>query len=422
MRTWAFVVIALAIVVPARAQNGSVERLSLEQAIAVALTREPSTRVAAADLEMARGMRRQAALRANPTLSFERRAEPAGSDRSVDLSVEWPLDLFRRRPRLAVLDAEVEVAEHEAADVRQQLAGEVAIAYGEVAAANRQLAITDRIIAAASDQLELLRARAAEGSAPALDRDMADVDLRRLHADRLTQTGRVQGALLALKRRLGMPVEAALELTQTLEELSAAELGNSSTSDLVTRPDVRVAEARMRAAESRIGAARSEARPDITLFGSYMRMNSGFAQRAFNTAGQLERIRGQFNYVTGGVMVTIPVWNREQGSIAATTAARDAAQARADAARLTASAEVAEARVRYEYAGRAVALYQDTIRPLAQRNLDVVRETYTLGRATVVDVLTEQRRYLETEQAYTEALSDAYRSRINLRRATGELP
>ena len=98
-------------------------------------------------------------------------------------------------------------------------------------------------------------------------------------------------------------------------------------------------------------------------------------------------------------------------------AARTAAEARAEAARLTAASEVAEARVRYEQARRAVALYQDGIRPLARRNLDTVRETYQLGRATVFDVLAEQRRYLETERAYTDALPDAYASRVSLGRA-----
>jgi cobalt-zinc-cadmium efflux system outer membrane protein len=76
----------------------------------------------------------------------------------------------------------------------------------------------------------------------------------------------------------------------------------------------------------------------------------------------------------------------------------------------------------HEQAQRTVSLYEDGIRPLARRNLDTVRETYQLGRATVFDVLAEQRRYLETERAYTEALSDAYASRVSLGRARGVIP
>src|SRR6185503_8144039 len=114
---------------------------------------------------------------------------------------------------------------------------------------------------------------------------------------------------------------------------------------------------------------------------------------------------------------TVPLFNRQHGNLAAATAARRVAEARAESARLTAAVEVAEARVRYEHAIRAVTLYNDGVRPLARRNFETVRETYQLGRATVFDVLAEQRRYLETERGYTEALSDAYTSRVSLRRA-----
>jgi outer membrane protein TolC len=58
---------------------------------------------------------------------------------------------------------------------------------------------------------------------------------------------------------------------------------------------------------------------------------------------------------------------------------------------------------------------------MAQRNLEVVRETYTLGRATLFDVFNEQRRYLDFESGYTEALAEAFFAQTDLKRAQGEL-
>ena len=49
-----------------------------------------------------------------------------------------------------------------------------------------------------------------------------------------------------------------------------------------------------------------------------------------------------------------------------------------------------------------------------------MRQTFDLGRATVFDVLTEQRRYLEIEQAYTTTLREAWEARAALKRALGE--
>ena len=62
----------------------------------------------------------------------------------------------------------------------------------------------------------------------------------------------------------------------------------------------------------------------------------------------------------------------------------------------------------------AVALYAHDILPLARQNVSVVRQTYELGRGTVADVLGEQRRYLDIERAYTDALKQAYDARTSL--------
>jgi cobalt-zinc-cadmium efflux system outer membrane protein len=418
---------ALALVVCVGAPAGAQEApgdagVTLAQAVALALSREPASRAALADVAVARGMRLQAGLRANPTLSFERRREPGGTDTTSEVAIEWPLELFRRDARVGVADAEVQVAAHEDMDVRRRLAADVAAGYGDVAAALRELAVAEEVLAAASTQVELLRARVAQGVTPALDRDLVDVDLRRLRAEREWLAGQVDRAMIRFKRLVGLPSEVPVHLTQSLEELSASPpSGPPSGGPTSTRPDVRASEARVRAAEERVIAARHEGRPDVTLFGSYMRMDAGFPQSGVTGAGTLERVRGQFHYLSAGAMVMVPLWNRQQGTLAAATSARDAAEARAESARLTVASEIAEARVRYDRAVRAVSLYRDDVRPMARRNLDTVRETYTLGRATVFDVLAEQRRYLETERAYTEGLIEAYAARVSLGRVAGEI-
>ena len=95
--------------------------------------------------------------------------------------------------------------------------------------------------------------------------------------------------------------------------------------------------------------------------------------------------------------------------------------ARLDAARLTAEAEIAAALARDERARGAVAVYRGGAGDLARQNLDVVSQTYELGRATVFDVLAEQRRYLDFEHAYSNALREAYEARTALRRALGDV-
>ena len=399
-----------------------VNGLSLEQAIARALEQEPSLRAARSEIDVARGMRLQASLRPSPTVSFERREEPAGSDNQTMIAVEWPLDLFRRSGRVAVADRDVSVSELAVADRERLLAAEVRMRYGDVVGAVRDLAILDELFAATRRQHELLRSRVEEGAAPPLERDLLDVELRRLESDRLLQSGRTEAALFELKRVLGMRAEASLAVRDTLEDLvrreSPAAAPPSATAALDQRADVREAAARIALADAKIERAEAERRFDVSLFASYMRMDAGFPQRGFTPDARLERIRGVFHYVSAGAMITVPVLNRNQGEVAAARAEHAGVESAYEAARLAADAELAAARARDDRARQAVSAYTGA-HTLARQNLTVVGQSYELGRVTVFDVLAEQRRYLDVERAYTEALSAAYEARTAVNRALG---
>ena len=398
--------------------------VTLEAAIAGALEREPSLRGVRADVAVARGRRQQASLRPNPTLSVEHREEPAGSDNQTMVNIEWPLDLFRRRARVQTADHEMEAMQFAASDRERLLAGEVRMQYGATVAAVRDLTVADDLVSAVRRQFELMRARVQEGATPPLERDLLDVELRRLETERLLAAGRADAALVQLKRLLGMSPEQPLVLRDTLERLVSGPqtaITAGAISLLTQRPDVREAETRVKVADARVEQARREGRIDMNLFGSYMRMDAGFPQQAFGAGGQLERVRGLFHYVAGGAMVMVPLLNRNQGQVAAAQAERTGADARREAVELAARAEVAAAQARDARAQRAVALYAGSARGLARQNLDVVAKTFELGRATVFDMLAEQRRYLEVEQAYTNALREAWEARAALKSAMGEV-
>jgi cobalt-zinc-cadmium efflux system outer membrane protein len=399
--------------------------LSLEQAIARAMKQEPSLRAARTGIEVAHGMRLQASLRPNPTVSLERREEPAGTDHQTAVAIEWPLDLFRRSPRVAVADRELAAVRLAVADRERLLASDVRMRYGEVLAAVRTLGIFDELVAATRRQHDLLRSRVETGAAPPLERDLLDVELRRLESDRLLQAGRTEAALIALKRALGMGADAPLAVRDTLEDLVGRESATTAplppaSTVIDQRADVREASARVDVADARIDQVRADRRVDFSLVASYMRMDAGFAQRGFTADGGVERVRGQFHYLSAGAMVTIPVLNRNQGEILAARAGRAVAAADYEAARLTAEAELAAALATDQHARQAVSSYRDGVRTLARQNLTVVSQSYDLGRVTVFDVLAEQRRYLDIERAYTEALGAAYDARTALNRALGE--
>lgn len=393
--------------------------LTVAQAIAEGLRQEPGLREARAAIEAARGERRQAALRQNPLVSGERREEVGGGDNQTAIGVEWPLDLFRRSARITVAERSVTVMERGAEDRERLLAAEIRERIGGVLAAVRRLEVLDGLVDASRRTVDLLAARVGEGAAPPLDRDVATVELQRLRASRERAIGQADAAVAELKPLLGRPPQSPLKLRDSLEAAVASDSADAPPVAADRRADVLAAEAEVAVAEARAAQVRQEAKPDLGIFGSYMRMNSGFPQTAFGIGGALEPIHGTFHNVSGGLRLTVPLLNRNQGSRAAAQARREGATHNLDARRLAVGAEVEAAQARVAAARRALAVFSTDTMALARHNLDIVRETYQLGRATLFDVLNEQRRYLEFESGYTDALADAFAARTALQRATG---
>lgn len=402
-----------------------VNGVTVDDAIGRALSQEPSLRALRSQIDVTRGRRDQAGLGPNPAVSFAQQQEPSGTDNQTRIELQWPLDLFRKAGRVGVADREIEVTQHATANGERMLAAEVRMKYGAAAAAVRALTVIEQLLAATSRQRTLITSRVEQGAAPPLDRDMLRVEAQRLEADRLIQVGIVDRQLVDLKRLLGIPPDAPLALRDSLEALVRTDrplaLAGNQADAATKRADVQEAEARVRVGDAQIDRAHREGRPDMSITGMYMRMDAGFPQQGLSPAGAFEPIRNVFHYVSLGATVTLPLQNRNQGAVAAAEAERVGVAAQLDATRLAAQSEIAAARSRDEHARQALDAYTGDTIALARQNLDVVRQTYELGRGTLVDVLNEQRRYLDVERAYTDVLREAYEARQSLRAALGEI-
>ena len=71
-------------------------------------------------------------------------------------------------------------------------------------------------------------------------------------------------------------------------------------------------------------------------------------------------------------------------------------------------------------AEESLKIYRTGVRDQAGRNLEIVRRSQELGRGTFLDVIAEQRRFLEVETGYTEALSRKYLAAVRLRTVRGK--
>lgn len=384
-----------------------------------ALAAEPSLQAARLAVEAAEARVRQAGLRPNPTLSATHE-QAASMDARTMASVAWPLDLGRRGARVDVAGRAKAVTELDVAERRRQLAADIADAATTALSAARDAAITEEHHIAATRFAALVEARVKEGATPEIEREYATIELRRIETEHLAALADLEDATVRLPATLGEARETTIVLRDDLEREAAAP-DPRSLPDLDQHVAVRRARAETELIAARIETARAEAGWDADVMASYSRMSMGFAQLGVASSGGAVPIRGTFHMLGGGVTLNWPLRNRNQGEIAALDAERRAAQTLEQRARLSVAADIDAARVRLTRAREALEIFRTGVREPARRALEVLREAYQLGRMPLLDVLAEQRRVLEIEHEYTQALENVVRARVALERALGVL-
>jgi outer membrane protein, heavy metal efflux system len=397
---------------------------TVDELVARALADNLDLQAARAEIEAARGRLLQAGLRPNPMLDLGAQHSVTGPDNNLNVGVTLPLDLNRRKAgRVGVAERELELKEAQVLNRARELGAEVRMKAGEVLAAQRNLRITEELLDINHQALQLIGGRVQRGAVPALEESLQRVEVNRLDASRQILQSRVEVATLQLQVLIGRSPEAPLSVQGDLRTrpVTLAREGAFEQA-LAARPDLRMAQAEVAMARAKIRKEEAEGRWDASVNVGYMRQDFGYDLSGLTARGELRPITDIFHYVGGGVTITLPVRNRNQGNVAAAFAEARATEHREDLATLTVRQEVAAAFTQHEAAERALDIYTRGVLEVARQNLEVIRKTYQLGRATLLEVIAEQRRYIDIEMGYTEALQQAYNAAVDIERAVGAVP
>jgi outer membrane protein, heavy metal efflux system len=396
---------------------------TVDDLVAQALADNPDLHATQAEVDAAHGRLQQAGLRPNPMLDLGVQKNVAGPDNNLTASVIVPLDLNGRKAgRVGVAAGELEMKRAQVADRVRRLRAEVRLKAGELLAAQRNLRFTEELLQVNRDALGLLRTRVSRGAAPPLEENLLRVEVNRLEASRRLLASQVEVHALQVKALVGMGPEALLTLRGDLRPAPVRlNLSEGLTQALAARADLLVAQAEVGMAEATIQKEKAKGRWDASVNVGYMRQDFGYDLRGLTANGGTQPIQDIFHYVGAGVSITLPVRNQNQGNIAAALASTLAAQRRMAFVTLMIRQEVTAAFTQSEAAQRALEIYTQGVREVARQNLEVVRQTYTLGRISLLDLIAEQRRYIDIETGYTESLKQAYDAVVDIERAVGTL-
>ena len=213
------------------------------------------------------------------TIDFQRSREQQPGFGSQRLSIDtyqagfdasWEIDLFGGiRRSVEAARADLGASEASMHDAQVSLFAEVARNYFELRGTQQRLAIAQRNIANPADSLKLIGARAQIGTASEQDVASASAQLSAAKAQLPVLDAQARAYEYRLAVLLGeRPGELDVDVSPTTFKPIATVLPIGESGDvLARRPDVRVAERDYAAATARIGVAKADFFPHITLGG-----------------------------------------------------------------------------------------------------------------------------------------------------------
>ena len=340
----------------------------------------------------------------------------AGSTRFVGTglaNLRWNLDLFgRQRSAIRGARASVAAAGLDLAAARLALAGSVASTYLDLARAEAQAAIARRTIAARQGSLRLVDVRIRNRLASNLDRQAATTLLAQARQALVrSEAGAVlaRNALAALAGR-GVDYPATIRPTAIRVD-GGVPLPATVPADLLSRrPDIAAAQARIVAAEQGREVARRAWYPNINLA----------ALAGIQAIGLGNLLSLDAGTVGAGPALSLPLF--------------DGGRRRADLAGATAALDVAIA----DYNDRVIGAVREAADGIAQvgalaadrtRQREIVRGYAETGRLNNIrvasgldsrlDLVDNDIRTLDAEQADADLAADAAQARVRLAVALG---
>jgi cobalt-zinc-cadmium efflux system outer membrane protein len=248
----------------------------------------------------------------------------------------------------------------------------------------------------------------------------AEVGLLRIERLRLEQGARQlvsarEVAAASLTRLLGRTTPDGLTPVGDLDPGSApsAHVPAAAAKNLVGRPDLDAAHHTIERAEADRALARAQVWEDWTVDLGYENERQVFDAPIGNKRD---------SFLTLGVKVPIPLWNRQQGRIATAEAvlARARRSRNALVLRIEEEIRIAEARVRTLRS--SVDAYAAEILPEATRSQELFERGYGQGLIGIAELLQAQRQYNESRALYLELLGDLRQATIELEAAAGTSP
>jgi len=333
---------------------------------------------------------------------------------TAGFDASWEIDLFggTRRAVEAASD-EAQAVDADLADTQVSLTAEVAQAYIDLRDEQQRLVLARHSAELEQHMLDLTQQRRAGGTA-------AEIDVERL----TTQLENTRSSLIPLDAQIDASLDQLAVLTGQAPGALDQELAEAApipsvparvaigdpASLLQQRPDIRAAERRLASSNAQIGEHIADYFPKVTLLGDlgYTAADPGHLMRKSN-----------FSWIAAPYLQ----WNvldfgRTRSSVQNAEAGRDEAEARYTQTVLEALQDANTALSRYGHQRTHLATLEQ-VQASADRSATLMRQRYTAGVSTLIDLLDTQQTQFDAQQNVVAGQAELLKDFVSLQKSLG---
>jgi cobalt-zinc-cadmium efflux system outer membrane protein len=384
------------------------QTLTLAELERRALERNPTVAQAEQSIAAAAGLAKQAGLYPNPVVAASgeevaagpiiRGGEFGGGVRQRIVTA-GKLGLDRR-----VAQQSMAITEEGARAQRQRVLNAVRRLYYQALSDQFRVEIRSQLAGLAAESVKITAELANIGQADVPDQLAAEVEAQRAALELVDAEQRRERTWKQLAAVVNDPDLRPAPLEGDLEQFPRLDGEQALAAIYQQSPELRAAEIGVRRAETALTRARKEVIPDIQLSGG-MRYNRKLLEVDMRPVGK----EGFFD-----IGVELPIFNRNQGNVAAARAEVERARLEVDRTRLELKARLAETYREYNTALlRADRLRQEML-PKAQRAYELYLGNFRQLLAAYPLVLMTQRNLFQLRDAYVDALSEVWRTAVEI--------
>ena len=381
--------------------------LTLAELEQIALHNNPTLAQANAEIRAAQARKQQSGLYPNPTVGYQgeqiRGGIQGGGEQgffvSQDIVLGGKLGLNRN-----IFEQEKRQVEAEAEEQRLRVFNRVRMLYHQALAAQQMVDLKHKLAKLAEDVVETSRQLGNVGQADQPDVLQAEVEEEQAELAVVSAEQNQIRRWRELVATVGRPEMPLTHLAGTMDELPENSPDRWMQAILEQSPAVKIAQLGVLKAEALLARAKREPVPDLQVRG-------GLEQNL-----ELEPITNHAIGLQGfaEVGVQIPLFNRNQGSVAAARAELERAQQETHRVQLALRERAAALLENYATSRSTAERYRDRMIPRAQKAYDLYSENYGAMAAAYPQVLIAQRTLFQLQADYIAALDNLWTNAIAL--------